>query len=88
MASGSVDKIEIILVVSSGHPKQYTANHRSVSTAGTSRRAPTAALLQCVNTTKGFLSARSVVAAVYASTVGFAADAPSAVEVPFAGTVE
>ncbi len=85
MASGSVDKI---LVVSSGRPKQYMANHRSVSTAGTSRRAPTVALLQCANTTKRFLSAKIVVAAGSANTVGFAADAPSAVAVPHAGTVE
>ena len=88
MASGSVDKIEIILVVSSGHPKEYMANHRSVSTAGTSRRAPTVALLQCANTTKRFLSAKIVAAAVFLYTAGFAADAPSAVPVPLAGTVE
>jgi hypothetical protein len=82
-----VDKIEMILVVSSGRPNQYTANP-SVNTVDTSRRVPPAALLQCANTTKGFLSARSVAAAVYASTVGFEADAPSAVALPFAGTVE
>ena len=88
MASGSVDEIEMqILVVSSGRPKQYTANH-SVSTVGTSRHAPTAALLQCANTTKKFFSVRNVAAAVCANTIGFAVDAPSAVAVPFAGTVD
>ena len=92
MASGSVDEIEmasaiLILVVSSGRPNQYTANH-SVSTVGTSQRAPTAALPQCANTTKRFLSARNAEAAASVNTIGFAVDAPCAVAETFAGTVD
>ncbi len=56
------------MVVSSGRPKQYTANHRSVSTAGTNTDAKIAKEKASANTVVFAEHASHVAAAPFAST--------------------